>query len=279
MMNIWISGAKGRVAQALKLYLDPRYFNIYWTDKDSVDITNSAQVTNFANQIRPEAIINCSGYTDPLLCEKNPDKAYAVNAIGARNLAVQSERFNAKLIELSTDDVFDGKLGRAYTEFDNVSPFTVYGKSKLAGEEYIRSLTTRYFIIRTSWLYSPVNKRIENIIKWAKNGETIYVTDQYSSPTSVYELAQFIIYLLNTHAYGTYHATCIGQASRKDLVEKVLEFADLTADIEVVEEFEDSNFRPDFAVLKNYVMQISNLYEMENWEGALKNYMLKEGLI
>lgn len=278
-MNIWISGANGRVAQALKMYLNPIDFNIYWTDKDSVDITNSLEVRRFANTIRPEAIINCSGYTDPIACEENPDMAFAVNAIGARNLAVQAERFNGKLIELSADDVFNGKLGRAYTEFDEPTPFTVYGKSKLAGEEYIKSLCSHYFIIRTSWLYSPVNKRVENIIKWAENGETIYVTDQYSSPTSVYELAQFIIHILNTHAYGTYHATCIGQASRKELVEKVLELKGLTAEIETVGEFEDSKLRPDFSVLKNYVMHISNVYQMSSWETALKNYMEKEGLI
>ena len=137
MKNVWIVGASGHVGTALTELLDCMKYKMFFTDSTEVDVTNRQLVHLYITRIRPDVIINCAGITNMEECEKNPELAYAVNAIGARNLAVEAQAIEAKLIQLSTDDVFDGKLDRAYNEFDTPNPQTVYGKSKYAGEKFI----------------------------------------------------------------------------------------------------------------------------------------------
>ena len=220
--RIWISGADGKIGKVLQKYLDPFEDEVLATDKYIVDIVNSDETSIFARRNRPNVIINCSALTDPVLCQENPDEAFRVNALGARNMAVAANTVDAKIIHMSADDVFSGQSRSAYREYDTPHPTTMYGKSKLMGENFVREFSVKHFILRTSWLFSPVNHRVEDIIKEAIQTGKVYVPKaQYSSPTSAYQLAEFIVKLMATYDYGIYHASCEGVASRKEFAEAV----------------------------------------------------------
>lgn len=277
-VRVWISGSNGRVGQALSEYLNPLAETIILTDIDTVDVTNAEETVLFASRIRPNVIINCSGYTNPAECEDNPDKAYAVNGLGARNMAIAASHVDAKLIHLSTDEVFDGGSDEPYREYVDPEPKTVYGQSKLFGEQLVRQFNSRYFIIRMSYLYSPVNRRVERIVEAAKNNEPIYVAkDYYGSPTSVYELAKFIIYLMRSYEFGTYHATCEGVATYAEFAKEVLNLTGLEGEVIEDETISSTNFRPQYTALDNYMLHLSKLYKFPAWKTALKDYLREHG--
>ena len=144
MMKIWVSGASGQVGTAITDVADPLAFELLNTDVEELDITEIDEVLNFAELNRPDVIINCAGITDVALCEKNPELAYKVNALGARNLSIAARKIGAKLVQISTDDVFDGQSSEPYCEFDDTNPKTVYGRSKRAGENYVKEFTEKH---------------------------------------------------------------------------------------------------------------------------------------
>ena len=147
MLKVWIAGASGQIGRALNDVLDPMEIEALNTDLDELDITDTDEVINFGTVNRPDVIINCTGITDTDECEKNPEHAYRVNALGARNLSIVARKCGSKIVQLSTDDVFDGQSKKPYTEFDDTNPLTVYGRSKRAGEYYVKEFTHKHFII------------------------------------------------------------------------------------------------------------------------------------
>lgn len=153
MLKIWICGAGGRVGRKMTDILASRPVELLLTDADSVDITDSEAVMEYAHINRPHYIVNCAGLTDAAACEDCPEEAYRVNALGARNLSVAARMGKSRLVQMSTDDVFDGRSLVPYTEFDPVSPRTVYGKSKMAGENFVREFCNRHIIVRSSWIF------------------------------------------------------------------------------------------------------------------------------
>ncbi|HHX68053.1 MAG: dTDP-4-dehydrorhamnose reductase [Miniphocaeibacter sp.] len=274
--QVWITGANGRIGRELTKLLNPMDYEIFATDIDEVDITDSKRVNIFVDINRPDIIINCAGLTDVEMCEENIEMAFRVNAIGAKNLAIAANRINAKIIQLSTDDVFSGDSKSPYREYDLTNPQTVYGKSKALGEEYIKQFSHTYFILRSSWLYGGGNKYVENIIEEAKkNGKVVVASNQIGSPTSSIELAKFILEIIDSYDYGLYHAACEGKCSRKEFAEKVLELTNIKADVEEVDNHTDFNRRPSYSVLDNFLLSITNIYKFPKWEEALKDYINK----
>lgn len=194
MQKIWVCGARGQIGQAVNDVVDKLEFEMLDTDVDDLDVTDTDEVLRFGEMNRPDIIINCSGMTDISSCEENPSQAFKVNALGARNLAIVAAKMQAKMVQLSTDDVFDGKSTEPYTEFDITNPGTVYGKSKLAGENYVKEFTTKHFIVRSTWVYGKGQNFINGFLKKVDAGEQLSIaSDQFGSPTSANELARFFI--------------------------------------------------------------------------------------
>ena len=137
MQKVWIVGSEGQIGEAINDVLNPLEIEVLNTDKNELDITETDEVLRFGEINRPDVIINCAGLTDIELCEKEPEEAFRVNALGARNLSIVARKTGAKMVQLSTDDVFDGLAKKPYTEFDDTNPATVYGRSKRAGENYV----------------------------------------------------------------------------------------------------------------------------------------------
>ena len=277
MLKVWIAGANGQIGRALNDMLDPMEIEALNTDIDELDITDTDEVLNFGTINRPDVIINCTGITDTDECEKNPEHAYRVNALGARNLSIVARKCGSKIVQISTDDVFDGKSKKPYTEFDDTNPLTVYGRSKRAGENYVKEFTHKHFIIRSNWVYGHKgNNFVNRVLEAADQGRALAVAeDQYGSPTSAKDLARIILHLIRTNEYGTYHATCQGVCNRYEFAKEILRLAGKEEQLNPVPtpQSDLSSARPAYAVLDNFILRIIDVYEMPGWKDSLEEFM------
>lgn len=276
MIKIWITGANGQIGTAINEVLDPLEAEVFNTDKEELDITDTEGVLNFGEMNRPDVIINCAGIVDLNLCEKEPELAYRVNALGARNLSLVARKVGAKMVQLSTDDVFDGLSKTPYSEFDDTNPKTVYGRSKRAGENYVKEFTHKHFVVRSNWVYGRGNNFVNKVLEAAKNQTPLALaSDQFGSPTSAKDLARLILHLITTNEYGTYHATCQGMCSRYEFAQEILKAAGKEVEMKAVptKESDLSYARPAYAVLDNFILRIIDLYQMPEWKESLQEYM------
>lgn len=276
MIKIWITGANGQIGTAINEVLDPLEAEVFNTDKEELDITDTEEVLNFGEMNRPDVIINCAGIVDLNLCEKEPELAYRVNALGARNLSLVARKVGAKMVQLSTDDVFDGLSKTPYSEFDDTNPKTVYGRSKRAGENYVKEFTHKHFVVRSNWVYGRGNNFVNKVLEAAKNQTPLALaSDQFGSPTSAKDLARLILHLITTNEYGTYHATCQGMCSRYEFAQEILKAAGKEVEMKAVptKESDLSYARPAYAVLDNFILRIIDLYQMPEWKASLQEYM------
>lgn len=277
-LTVWIAGAKGQLGSAVyEILQKDENVQVLTSDLD-VDVTSLEAVVSFAGQNHPDVIINCAGMTDLAKCERNEEKAYRVNALGARNLSIAAGKTEAKLIHLSTDDVFDGTAKRPLTEFDRVNPCTVYGKSKLAGENFVRELAPRHMIVRSSWIYGKTkNNFVSYILEGLLTEDTIYVpVDQISTPTSALELAKFIVEkLVGSEEYGTYHASCEGMCSRYEFAKEIVRLSGKQVNIEPHAAGENPSVvnRPRYTLLDNFMLRVSGMYQMPDWKESLAAFM------
>lgn len=279
--RIWIVGGAGSLGAEIRKLIDKTNYRVLVTDMD-VDITDMDMVTSYCDINRPEAVINCAGMTNLAACEADMVKAYHVNALGARNLAIASRKVNAKIIHISTDDVFDGIDGMELTEFDRNYPTSVYGKSKKAGENFVRELNPKHMIVRSSWVYGiHGHNYMSNLLETIKDCKKIKVpNDHISTPTSAEELAKFILALLETNEYGTFHASCEGSCTRYEFAKTILEYTG-NQDIEVEAVLSDrSNVltAAKCTVLRNLMMEITGIYKMPAWRDALKAYLMSHNM-
>lgn len=277
MLKVWIVGSASQLGKAINEVLDPLEMEVFNTDVDELDVTQTDEVLNFGEINRPDVIINCAAITDTELCEKEPELAYRVNALGARNLSIVARKTGAKMVQLSTDDVFDGTVKAAHTEFDEMSPKTVYGASKRAGENYVREFTHKHFIVRSNWVYAQGgNNFVNNLLKASRTEDNLPIAcDQFGSPTSAKDLAKIVLYLIKSNEYGTYHATCQGSCSRYEFAQEILRLAGRDTKIVPVPASQSrfSSVRPDYAILDNFILRIMNVYEMPHWKESLREYM------
>ncbi len=222
--KIWVAGAHGRVGTMIHNMLDMRDVELFETGHEELDITDAVAVNRFGSSNRPNTIINCAGFTDVRACEENIEEAYKVNALGARNLSAIARKIDARIIQISTDDIFCDSTRKSFHEFDTPNPKTVYGKSKLAGENFVKELAPKHLIIRSSWVYGKEGDNFVNyIIDCAKNGKTIEAAvDDFACPTSAKELSKVILRLIQAEQEGIYHAVCDGFCSRYELAEEIL---------------------------------------------------------
>ncbi len=278
MLKVWITGAEGHVGSALQELLDIREYHLLTTDINEVDITDFAQVNNYMHLNRPDVVINCASITDVDFCEKNSDMAYKVNAIGVRNLALSAGEVRAKLIHISTDDVFDLKSNVPYNEFDKTHPKTIYGKSKEAGERFVTQLMNRFVIVRSSWIYGIGRDFVDYVLRQIGNVDTLEVPDnKFGVPTSAKELAKVICYFIDNDEYGLYHAVCQGSCSRYEFAEKILEYSGNTDKIKLAAVSSDHKNRPEYSVLDNMMLRLTGISEPAEWKTALKEYIEEKG--
>ncbi|WBW96604.1 dTDP-4-dehydrorhamnose reductase [Oceanirhabdus sp. W0125-5] len=288
-MKILITGAKGQLGKQITNIIKKGYSElgsissiykkaeIIGVGVEELDICYNKSVNDYIGRLTPDIIINCAGYTNVDLCESNEDIAFKVNSIGSRNLAIACENIGAKLIHISTDYVFSGEKAMPYKEYDLMNPQNVYGKSKALGEQYIREICSRYFIIRTAWLYGyEGNNFVKTIMKLAANNDEIKVVDdQIGNPTNAEDLAHHILKLALTEEYGIYNCTGEEECTWYDFACKIVEYAGINCIIKpcTTEEFLRPAKRPHYSSLDNMMLRCTVGNEMRTWEYALKTFI------
>ncbi|MDD3278376.1 MAG: dTDP-4-dehydrorhamnose reductase [Lachnospiraceae bacterium] len=275
--RIWVVGAYGRVGSTIRDMLDIRKVELLETDVDDVDITDVEAVTAFAQRNRPNTIINCAGMTDMEACEKDMEQAYRVNALGARNLSAAARKVKALMIQLSTDDVFyDGKR-TLRNEFDQPNPVTIYGKSKLAGENFVKELTPKHLIIRSSWVYGRGKNFVNYILEESRKSDIIQIPDQqYASPTSAKELARCVLRLIKSGQEGVFHAVCQGDCSRMELAQEILDMTGREQVKLVPRVTADSDMGvtiPEYTILDTLMLRMCRIEPLQDWRTALQEYI------
>ena len=278
MKKIWITGAEGHIGTALLDLLEGVEYQLLPTDIEEVDITKIDEGTQFVHVNRPDVVINCAGLTDVQECENNVDEAYRVNAIGVRNVALAANEVNAKVIQISTDDVFDKESRVPYNEFDNVHPRTIYGKSKEAGEKILTQLLNRFVIIRSSWIYGIGRDFVDEVLRNVGQGKTMEVpNNQYAAPTSAKELAKVIRYFIDNEEYGLYHVVCPGSCSRYEFARTILEYSGKAGELDLYPVVIEDSARPTYSVLDNMMLRLTGIEEPKDWKAALKEYLDETG--
>lgn len=245
---------------------------------NKIDITDLEAVKELFSRLTPHFVIHAAAYTDVDGCEKDADKAYKINALGTRNIALACQRLDIPVLYVSTDFVFRGDKETPYDEFDEPAPTNIYGKSKLAGENYLKFFLSRYFIVRSSWLYGRWGKNfVTTILKLAREKSVLKVVDdQVGSPTYTKDLSQQIKRLVATELYGTYHITNSGRCSWYEFTREILKLAGIKG-VKVTpitsEELARPAPRPKFSVLENCCLRLSLGNGMRNWNEALRDYL------
>jgi dTDP-4-dehydrorhamnose reductase len=249
-VKVLVTGAAGQLGTALQASL--RGHDLVALGHAQLDITSLAAVRAAIDVHRPDLVINAAAFNDVDGAEARPEEAYAGNALGPRNLAVATAARNIAVLHVSSDYVFDGTAKRPYTEFDATNPRSAYARSKLAGEQAVRALNHRHYIVRTAWLFSTVGRNFaKTMCGLAERPEVRVVSDQYGSPTYVPHLADGLARLIATEAYGTYHMAGKGGTSWFELTRALFRHLGITTPVHPVStaEFPRPAERPRYAVL------------------------------
>ncbi|MDM5281399.1 dTDP-4-dehydrorhamnose reductase [Paenibacillus silvae] len=277
--RIIVTGAAGQLGYDVVKMFEASGHDVLACDRDQMDITDQQQCIKQVEAFCPDVIIHCAAYTAVDQAESDVDTAFAINAVGTRNITVAAEKVKAKLVYISTDYVFDGTSDTPYQEYDVTNPQSVYGKSKLAGELLVQSLSTRWFIIRTSWVFG---RHGQNFVRtmldlMVKRPELQVVHDQQGSPTYTVDLAQLVSELALSEQYGIYHASNSGSCTWFEFAQAIAEEASRHGVIEAAAnimpcttaQFPRPAPRPAYSVMDHLGIRINGLQPMRHWREAL----------
>lgn len=279
MKKVIVTGANGQLGRAIHLqYAGSGAYELINTDVGELDITDIDKVMTFVRDVKPYAIINCAAYTAVDACEKEEDLAFRINAIGPRNLSIAATETGAKMMHVSTDYVFDGNGTRPYRETDPTGPQGAYGRTKLAGENFVKEFSDRHYIIRTAWLYGDGKNFVKTMLRLSETNDKVRVVmDQVGSPTSADELAKAIAYLLPGENYGLFHGTCEGDCSWAQFTEEIFRLAGRKTAVEAItsEEYGAAAKRPAYSILENYMFKMTTDFMFADWRDAIAAYLRK----
>ncbi|MEM0541495.1 dTDP-4-dehydrorhamnose reductase [Flavobacterium sp. j3] len=282
-MVVLVTGANGQLGQSLQ-YVATKYpeLQFVFCSSSELDITNLEKIASVFSKIQPNFCINAAAYTAVDKAESEPEKAYLINATGAKNVAEVCKEYNTILLHVSTDFVFDGNKQTPYNEEDLPNPTGIYGKTKLEGEIEIQKIWANHFIVRTSWVYSQFgNNFMKTMLRLASERDIIsVVNDQIGTPTNAVDLAEGLIKIitehlkLNTeHFYGIYNFSHEGQCSWYDFAKKIFEINNININLLPIptSSFPTPAKRPSFSVLdKSKIKKVFGI-EINNWEESLRN--------
>jgi dTDP-4-dehydrorhamnose reductase len=274
--NILVTGANGQLGSEIKYLSKFHNINFTFTDIEELDITSMDEIEGFFSSQEFGYIINCAAYTAVDKAEEEKEEADLANHIAVKNLAVMSSKFNAKLIHISTDFVFDGSSSIPFTEEDKTNPVSVYGKTKLAGEKAVLKHGSEVIIIRTSWLYSSFgNNFVKTMIGLTKKRNSIgIVFDQLGTPTYARDLAEAVLNIINSQDFltGVYHYSNEGVASWYDFTKAIVEIAGIKCSIDPIETYQYPTpaKRPAYSILNKAKIKKAYNMEIPYWKTSLE---------
>ncbi|WP_295609880.1 dTDP-4-dehydrorhamnose reductase [uncultured Methanobrevibacter sp.] len=275
-MKILITGSNGMLGHDLENVLKDKHELILTTSK-TLDITDKDKTMEIIKENNPDIVINSAAYTDVDGCETNQDLAYAVNGQGVENLALACRQIDCPLVHVSTDYVFDGTARDPIPEDGEIGPISIYGKSKLMGEQAIQEILDKYFIVRTAWLYGINGKNFpKTMLELAENHPEITVVyDEVGTPTYTPDLAYGISELIETDFYGIYHLTNSGSCSWCEFARYIFEIADRDVNVVPVtaSEFSRPAPRPSYSVLMNKKWIENGFEPLRDYKEAISEYI------
>lgn len=224
-MKILVTGSQGMLGGKVREAFIAEGNEVVGIDLEEANIADLVSITSLIEKVHPELVIHTAAMTDVDGCEKKPESAFKINALGTRNVTVGAKKTGSRLVYISTDYVFDGAKREPYTEQDLTNPISVYGSSKLAGENYVRELLPEHYIVRTAWLFGKPGKDFPSwvVAQVKKRSHPRIFQDQIGSPTYAPDLARMIREITQQEVFGTYHVTNSGSCSRVDQARLVLE--------------------------------------------------------
>ena len=278
-MKVLITGGKGMLGRTLQACWPD--WELVIADLPEADICDPAGFDRLVAETRPDAVVHCAAMTQVDRCETEPELAYKLNAFGTGVVAAACHRHHVRLAAISTDYVFSGDTDRPWHEWDKPAPKTVYGASKLAGEEMVRALCPDHLIVRIAWLYGIGGPSfVHTMLKLAEAGKSLkVVSDQRGNPTGAYAVARHLRILLeNRELAGTFHLTCEGEATWYDLTREIVRLAGLSVDVApcTTAEFPRPAPRPADSRLEKRALRFAGLPPMPDWHDVLAEFMHTE---
>lgn len=287
-MRLVILGGNGQLGSDLAEVLRSASESVISLSRSDLDITQSAVLREKLSQHHPDIILNCSVFHPVDECENDPDRSFAVNATAVRALARAAKDLQTAVVHFSSDYVFDGELGRPYKEEDTPTPVSVFGVSKVAGEQLLRALLPRHFIVRTSGLYGLAGSRVkwgnfvETMLRLGRqNGQVRVVNDLRMAQTATRNLARQVLALIRTDHYGTYHASDHGDYSWYEFAIKIFQYSAMEVKVTPVS-WRDMPFaapRPRYSVLENCRLKALGMDLMQPIDVALQAYLKARDVI
>ncbi len=282
-MKIAVIGANGQLGSDLVAAFSKNGDEVRALTHADIEVTDLGSVSRTLGDLRPQVVVNTAAMHHVENCEREPEKAFAINALGPRNLALVAQDLGAVLMHVSTDYVFDGNKASPYVEEDPPRPLNAYGSTKLAGEHFVRCTTDKHFVIRTSALYGKRPCRgkgglnfVELMLKLVRERREVRVVDsEVVTPTSTEELAKQMVVLSRTDCYGLHHATAEGSCSWYEFAREILAITDTCARLNVAapNEFPAKVPRPKYSVLENRVLKSYGLNRFKPWQDELREYL------
>jgi dTDP-4-dehydrorhamnose reductase len=283
-MVVLVTGSNGQLGQAIQHVSDNHTaIDFIFCSSSDLDITSKENCQSVFTKYKPDFCINVAAYTAVDKAESEPEKAYLINVVGAKNLAAVCKEFSTILLHISTDFVFDGNrsvtssaVEMPYTEEDLPNPTGVYGQTKLDGEKAIQETFDDYFIIRTSWVYSQFgNNFMKTMLRLASERDVLsVVNDQIGTPTNAVDLAEALIEIIksNKKSFGIYNFSNEGQCSWYDFAQKIFEINNISINLQPIPttSFPTPAKRPVYSVLDKTKIKSVFGVEINNWEESLK---------
>jgi dTDP-4-dehydrorhamnose reductase len=288
MRHVVIIGSKGQLGTDLQPAL--KDFRVTGLTHQDLDVGDVERARTLFRDLRPDVVINTSAFHKVDVCEDEPAASFAVNATGAYELARLAAELDFTLVHFSSDYVFDGGATVPYRETDLAAPISVYGTSKLAGENLVRAFCPRHFVIRTTGLYGVAGASgkggnfVETMIRLGKAGPVRVVDDQVMTPTATADLAGAVAALLAREGqpavpYGLYHVTSAGQCSWFFFAQTIFELCKMSVDLTPIttEQSGSKARRPAFSVLDHGRWMAAGFAELRPWRAALADYLRAKG--
>ena len=282
-MKIVVVGANGQLGSDVVLAFSKNGDEVVPLTHSDIELANIDSVSAGLRSLLPQLVVNTAAMHHVDKCEQDPATAFAVNGIGARNLALVARDIAATLVHISTDYVFDGRQGEPYEESDTPNPLNVYGNTKLSGEHFVRTTLEKHFVLRTSAIYgkSPCRAKgglnfIQLMLKLAAERGAVNVVDcEFVTPTSTTELSRQIVALSRSESYGLFHATAEGSCSWHEFAREIFTIADKKVNLTVASpnEFPAKVPRPKYSVLENRALKDHNLNIFRPWQEGVREYL------
>lgn len=276
-MKILVTGVRGQLGYDVVNELESRGIETVGVDIEEMDITDAAGVDRVVREAAPDAVIHCAAFTAVDAAEEQEELCRKVNADGPRNIAKVCKALDIKMLQISTDYVFDGEGDRPWEPEDACHPKSVYGRTKYEGELAVKELLDKYFIVRIAWTFGVNGKNfVKTMLNLAKSHDTIrVVNDQFGSPTSTYDLAKLLADMIVTEKYGTYHATNEGSCSWYEFARAIFQEAGVQVKVIPVssEEYGAKANRPANSRMSKEKLTENGFKRLPTWQDALHRYV------